>query len=245
MHLAGSSRYFVHGQIDVVSGSGRHAPGGGELIGNRTDRRVLQWHGGLQRFGWIMLRRFVHHLYPDGQRQCRAIAVRNDRGRLIEPDPHAAGECAGITDKPGVLVIISGAGLTCRRQSEAQRARARSSALGQNFLHQARSHPGRTGIKPRRSDVRREINRFVSLIVDALDDVRLFTYAGIRKNSISGSQIFQVRLERPDVDRGTVGNILGNPQVIRDFLHRIKTGELGPRARSWCCANGSDHRSTA
>ena len=32
MHLAGNSWYLVDGQIDVVSGAGRRATGGGELI---------------------------------------------------------------------------------------------------------------------------------------------------------------------------------------------------------------------
>ena len=89
-----------------------------------------------------------------------------------------------------------------------------------------RSHPRRAGIQRRRRDVRGAINWFVLLIVDALDDVSLLAHSGIGKNRVSGSQIFQVRLERTDVDGGTVRNILSNAEVVRDFLHRIEPGEL-------------------
>ena len=151
MHLAGSGWYLVDRQINVVSRTGRRAAGGGELVGNRTDRRVLQWHGRLQRFGRIMLCRFVHHLSPHRQCQRRAVTVRNNRGRLIEPDPHAAGQRAGVPDEPRVLVIVSGAGLACRRQFEAERARAGGGAFGQHVLHHvaksSRPHRGRLPAK--------------------------------------------------------------------------------------------------
>ena len=74
--------------------------------------------------------------------------------------------------------------------------------------------------------MRGKINRFVLLIVDALDDVRLLPHTGVGKNRVSGSQIFQVRLKRTDVDRGTVRNILSNTEIVRDLLHCIKSGEL-------------------
>src|SRR5215831_5440864 len=74
--------------------------------------------------------------------------------------------------------------------------------------------------------MRREINLFVLLVVDALDDVRLFTYSGVRKNRVSGSQISQVALERTDVAGRPMGNLLSNAKVIRNFLHRIESGEL-------------------
>ena len=118
MHLAGSSWHLVDGQIDFVGCPGRHASGGGELIGNRTNRGVLNRHGRLQRLGWIMLRRLVHNLSPNRQRQRSTVTVWNNRCRLIEPDPHAASQCAGVTKEPGILVIVGGAGLACRRQFE-------------------------------------------------------------------------------------------------------------------------------
>ena len=89
-----------------------------------------------------------------------------------------------------------------------------------------RSHPGRTGVDRLRSDMRRKINRFVLLIVDALDDVCLLAHSGVGKHSVSGSQIFQIALERTDVAGGPMRNILSNAKIVRDFLHRIKSGEL-------------------
>src|SRR5947207_14105676 len=74
--------------------------------------------------------------------------------------------------------------------------------------------------------MRREINRFVLLIVDTLDDVCLPAHSGIGKHSVSGSQIFQVALEGTDVAGGSVRNVLSNGEVIRDFLYRIKSGKL-------------------
>ena len=62
-----------------------------------------------------MSRRFVHDLSPHRQRQSSAVAVRDNRSRLIESDPHTAGQRAGEPDEPGVLVIVRGAGLACRR----------------------------------------------------------------------------------------------------------------------------------
>ena len=74
--------------------------------------------------------------------------------------------------------------------------------------------------------MRGKIYRFVLLIVDSLDDVRLFAHTGIGENSVTGSQIFQVRLERTDVGGGPVWNILSDAKIIRDLLHRIESGEL-------------------
>src|SRR5262245_44259093 len=74
--------------------------------------------------------------------------------------------------------------------------------------------------------MRREINWFVLLIVDALDDICLLPHTGVWKNSISGSQVFQVALERTDVAGRSVGNFLSNAQIVRNFLHRIESGKL-------------------
>ena len=115
VYLARNSWYFVDGQIDVVSGAGRRATRGGELIGNRADGRTLERYPRLQRLRRIMARRFVHDLSPNRQRQSSAIAAGNNRGRLIESDPHTAGQRAGVPDKPGVFIIVCGAGLACCR----------------------------------------------------------------------------------------------------------------------------------
>src|SRR6266481_4189034 len=74
--------------------------------------------------------------------------------------------------------------------------------------------------------MRRKINWFVPLIVDALYDVCLSAHSGVGKHSVSGSQIFQVALERTDVAGGAVRNVLSNAKVIRDFLYCIESGEL-------------------
>src|SRR5438034_9789970 len=74
--------------------------------------------------------------------------------------------------------------------------------------------------------MRREINRFVLLIVDTLDDVCLPAHSGVGKHTVSGSQIFQVALEGADVAGRPVRYVLSNAKIIRDFLHRIKSGEL-------------------
>src|SRR6266705_5582490 len=120
MYLARGVWHFVDRQIDIVSASGRHASCGGELVGNRTDRRVLQWHGRLQRFGWIMLCRFVHDLNPNRQCERGTVTVWNNGCRLIESDPHATSQRTGVTKKPSILVIIGGAGLACRRQFQSK-----------------------------------------------------------------------------------------------------------------------------
>src|SRR5438477_12806422 len=72
----------------------------------------------------------------------------------------------------------------------------------------------------------REINRFVLLIVDALDDVCLPADSVVGKNSVSRSQILQVALERTDVGGGSVRNVLSNAKIVRNFLHRIEPREL-------------------
>src|SRR5204863_6989406 len=74
--------------------------------------------------------------------------------------------------------------------------------------------------------MRREINRLVLLIVDALDDVSLSADSVIGKNSVSRSQILQVAFERTDVAGGPVRNVLSNAKIVRNFLHRIEPGEL-------------------
>src|ERR1700746_1710216 len=73
--------------------------------------------------------------------------------------------------------------------------------------------------------MRCEINRFVLLIVDALDDVCLPANTSVWKNSVSGSQIFQVALERADVAGGPVRNVLSNAEIVRDFLYPIEARE--------------------
>ena len=70
------------------------------------------------------------------------------------------------------------------------------------------------------------IDGLVLLVVDAFDDVCLLARPGIRKNRVSGSQIFQVRLERTDVNRRPMRNILRKAQCISDILHRVEPGEL-------------------
>src|SRR5438046_8394981 len=74
--------------------------------------------------------------------------------------------------------------------------------------------------------MRREINRFVLLIVDAFDDVSLPADSVVGKNSVSRSQILQIALERTDVAGGPVRNVLSNAKIVRNFLHRIEPGEM-------------------
>src|SRR5437870_11749828 len=74
--------------------------------------------------------------------------------------------------------------------------------------------------------MRDEMNRFVPLIVDSLNNVTLLAHSGVGKNGIRSSQIFKVRLERADVDRGAMRNAFRNAEVIRDLLHSVQPGEL-------------------
>src|SRR5918996_4120573 len=74
--------------------------------------------------------------------------------------------------------------------------------------------------------MRGEINRFVLLVVDALDDVSLLTHAPIWKDGIRRSKVSQVGFERTDVSRGTGWNILTEIECDGDFLNGIKSGEL-------------------
>ena len=115
MYLTCNSWYLIDGQIDVVGGASGRATGGGELIRNRADGRTLNWHSRLQRLSRIMSRRFVHDLSPHRQRQSSAVAARDNRSRLIESDPYTTGQRAGESDEPGVLVIVRGTSLACRR----------------------------------------------------------------------------------------------------------------------------------
>src|SRR5436309_14958815 len=64
------------------------------------------------------------------------------------------------------------------------------------------------------------------LIVNTLHDVRLPARSGVGKYNVSGSQIFQVALERADVAGRPVRYVLSNAKIIRDFLYRIESGEL-------------------
>src|SRR5205085_10283821 len=105
----------------------------------------------------------------------------NNCCRLIESDPDTAGERAGVTCEPRIFVIVGGAGLTCRRQLEAERPCTCRSALSKNFFNYLGSHPCRARIQRRLRDVRGVINRFVLLIIIALDDVSLFAISGIGK----------------------------------------------------------------
>src|SRR6478735_6638451 len=52
------------------------------------------------------------------------------------------------------------------------------------------------------------INSVVIRVVDPLDDVALLANPGIGENREGRREIFQVRLERADVDRGSVRNVL-------------------------------------
>ena len=89
------------------------------MIGERTHHGALDWHCGLQWLRRIPLRGLIHHLHPNRQRQSGTVTTRNNRDRLIESDPHAAGDRAGITYEPRIFVIVSRAGLARRRQFEA------------------------------------------------------------------------------------------------------------------------------
>jgi hypothetical protein len=135
---------------------------------------------------------------------------------LIESDPHTAGQRAGESDEPGVLVIVRSAGLACRGNLKPnERALAavplvNTSSITSEVIQAA---PGSTACEV----ICAEINRFVLLIVDALDDVRLPAHSGVGKHSVSGSQIFQVALERTDVAGRAVRNVLSNAEVVRDF----------------------------
>src|SRR5262249_13518532 len=64
------------------------------------------------------------------------------------------------------------------------------------------------------------------LIVDALYDVGLLAHSGVGKRSVSGSEIFQIALERTDEAGRPVRNILSDAKIIRDLLYRIESGEL-------------------
>src|SRR5260370_41582100 len=66
----------------------------------------------------------------------------------------------------------------------------------------------------------------VLLVIDAFDDVSLFAHAGIRKSRVSGGKIFQVRLERTDVNRRPMWYFFAKTDRIIDFLHRFKSIEL-------------------
>ena len=124
-----------------------------------------------------MLRRFAHHLCPDWQRQRGSVAVRHNCGWLIETDPYTAGNCAGITEKPRIFVIVGRTGLAGCRQSEPQGgAGAGGGPASQDLFHELRGHPSRTWIEGWRGDMRREINGFVVRVVNSLDHVSLLTH---------------------------------------------------------------------
>src|SRR5436853_6841511 len=63
-------------------------------------------------------------------------------------------------------------------------------------------------------------------IVDSLDDVSLLAHTGIRKNRISGGQIFQIGFKRTDVNGRTARNVVAEIERGRDFLHGVKPGKL-------------------
>ena len=66
-----------------------------------------------------MLRRFVHYLCPDRQRERGAVTVWNNRCGLIKTHPNATGQRSRVTQKPRILIIVSRAGLAGCWQSEA------------------------------------------------------------------------------------------------------------------------------
>ena len=96
--------------------------------------------------------------------------------------------------------------------------------------------------------MRGAINGLVIRVVDPLDDVALLANPGIGENREGRREIFQVRLERADVDRGSVRNVLpkakgsGNPlcvispansptrtlMVLRDWISPYETGLTPP-----------------
>ena len=82
-----------------------------------------------------MLRSLIHHLRPNRQRERGAIATRNNCCRLIKSNPNAAGQCAGVTEKPCVFVIVGRAGLASSGQFETQVSGTGSSPMGQHFFH--------------------------------------------------------------------------------------------------------------
>ena len=63
-------------------------------------------------------------------------------------------------------------------------------------------------------------------VVDPLDDVGLFAHTGVRKNGVSGSQIFQIGFERTDVNRRAARNVVAEIQRGRNFLDGIEAGKL-------------------
>ena len=82
-----------------------------------------------------MFRRFVHHLRPHGQRERGAVTVRNDRCGLIKSDPHTAGQRIGITEEPGIFVIVGRSGFAGSRQFESERSCAGGRAARQDVFH--------------------------------------------------------------------------------------------------------------
>src|SRR5207244_9516168 len=46
------------------------------------------------------------------------------------------------------------------------------------------------------------------------------------KKSIRGGEIFEVRLERADIDRRAMRNVLRNTEIVGDLLHRVEPCEL-------------------
>src|SRR5262245_46087552 len=57
----------------------------------------------------------LHELGPDWQRDARAVRVRADRGRLVEPDPHADDETSRKPEEPCVVIVVGRAGLAAHR----------------------------------------------------------------------------------------------------------------------------------
>src|SRR5205823_3933139 len=110
MDGAGLSRHFISGQNDFISGTRHLAPGRGERVGSRANGYARHRHGRLERFGWVTRGRFIHHLHPYRQGQGRAVATRNDRSWLIEPNPDPTSQRAGIAEEPRVLIIVSRSG---------------------------------------------------------------------------------------------------------------------------------------
>src|SRR4029453_5251300 len=74
--------------------------------------------------------------------------------------------------------------------------------------------------------MRGAVNRFVLLVVDALDDVSLLAHAPIWKDCVSRSKVPQVSFERTDVSRRTGWNILTQIERGGDLLHRVESCEL-------------------
>ena len=84
----------------------------------------------------------LHELRPERHGDVGGEAVRQNRPRLVEPDPDAGHQLRREADEPGVVEVVGRAGLAGRRQREAELPRAAAGAgvddVGQHRRHQER-----------------------------------------------------------------------------------------------------------